>query len=98
MPSDERRATSYELHLENCIVEKERKSSKENSARKGQATKGVWWMPWRREPKKDAANSEMPRGAVSKLRSGGVRMGKPTGCNGPVLLRSEEHTSELQSR
>ncbi len=34
-------------------------------------------MPRRQEPKKDGANTEMPRGAVSRRRSGDVRMGKP---------------------
>ena len=33
----------------------------------GQATKGVRWMPWRREPMKDVASYEKPRGAASRL-------------------------------
>ena len=49
------------MHLENCtewveIVELIR----------GQATKGAWWMPWRREPKKGVASDEMPRVAASR--------------------------------
>jgi len=32
----------------------------------GQATKGAWWMPWRREPMKDAASCEKPRVAASR--------------------------------
>jgi hypothetical protein len=32
----------------------------------GQATKSVWWMPWRQEPMKDVAGYEMLRGAASK--------------------------------
>ena len=34
-------------------------------------------MPWHCMAKKDAVNCENPRGAVSKLRSGGIRMGQP---------------------
>ena len=34
-------------------------------------------MPWHRLPKKDAANSEMLGGAVSRHRSQDIRMGKP---------------------
>ena len=44
----------------------------------GQANKGVRRMPRRREPKKDAASCEKPRGAASRHRSGDIRMGKPT--------------------
>ena len=35
--------------------------------RKGQATKSARGMPWHWEPKKDAANSDMLWGAVSRL-------------------------------
>ena len=45
--------------------------------RKGQVRKGSWWMPWHQGAKKDAAGCENPRGAASKRRSVGVRMGKP---------------------
>ena len=34
-------------------------------------------MPRYQETKKDAENGETPRGAVSKHRSGDIRMGKP---------------------
>ena len=34
-------------------------------------------MPWHLQPKKDAINSEMPRGVVNRQRSGDVRIGKP---------------------
>ena len=50
----------------------------------GQATKGAWWMPWRREPKKDAASCEKPRVAASGRRSGDIRMGQPTAGNAAV--------------
>ncbi len=43
-------------------------------------------MPWRQEPMKDVTNDDMLRGAVSKLRSGDFRMGKPTIFNRIVLL------------
>jgi len=33
----------------------------------GQATKGVRWMLGRREPKKDVAGCDKPRGAASGL-------------------------------
>jgi hypothetical protein len=33
----------------------------------GQATKGLWWIPWHRQPMKDAATSEMLRGGGSNL-------------------------------
>ena len=33
----------------------------------GQATKGVWWMPWRQKAKKDVASCDKPRGAASRL-------------------------------
>ena len=32
----------------------------------GQATKSMRWMPWRQEPTKDVAGSEMLRGVASK--------------------------------
>jgi hypothetical protein len=34
--------------------------------RRGQATKGTWWMPWRQEAMKDAATCEKPRGTGSE--------------------------------
>ena len=46
--------------------------------------KGTRRMPRRQEPMKDGANTEMPRGAVSRRRSGDVRMGEPTYRNGYV--------------
>ena len=27
--------------------------------------KGIWWMPWRREAKKDVARCDKPRGGAS---------------------------------
>ena len=43
----------------------------------GQATKGVWWMPWGQEPRKGVAHDVTLRGGASSLRSGDARMGKP---------------------
>jgi hypothetical protein len=34
-------------------------------------------MPWRQVPKKDVEHCDKPRGAVCRLRSEDVRMGKP---------------------
>jgi hypothetical protein len=47
-----------------------------------QATKGVRWMPWRQEPKKDVDGCEKPRGAVIKryirgYPNGETRSGEP---------------------
>ena len=44
----------------------------------GQANKSARGMPWHQEPTKDVISCEKPRGAANKLRSGDVRMGKPT--------------------
>ena len=44
----------------------------------GQANKSARGMPWHQEPMKDVISCEKPRGAANKLRSGDVRMGKPT--------------------
>ena len=32
----------------------------------GQATKGIWWMPWYQPAKKDVASCEKPRGAAKQ--------------------------------
>ena len=47
----------------------------------GQANKSARGMPWHQEPKKDVISCEKPRGAANELRSGDVRMGKPTTAN-----------------
>jgi hypothetical protein len=33
----------------------------------GQATKGAWWMPWRKMAMKDVASCDKPRRAASRL-------------------------------
>ena len=55
-----------------------RKERAEACANDGQANKSARGMPWHQEPKKDVISCEKPRGAANKLRSGDVRMGKPT--------------------
>ena len=32
----------------------------------GQASKGIGWMPWYQEPKKDGVSAETPRGAANR--------------------------------
>ena len=66
-------------------VEKTKKFETETVSKKeiviktpiGKVRKSVWRMPRHREAKKDAANSEMRRLAVSMQRSVDVRMGEP---------------------
>ena len=41
------------------------------------AHKGTRWMPKHQMAKKDVANCEKPRRAVSELRPGDIRMGQP---------------------
>jgi len=55
----------------------------------GQDTKGVLWMPWYQEEKKDAASGEMLRGAASEHRSVDIRMGEPN--RGEPLLSLPEY-------
>jgi hypothetical protein len=43
----------------------------------GQATKGIWWMPWRLEAMKDVVSCEKLRGGANNHRSGDLRMGQP---------------------
>ncbi len=43
-----------------------------------QANKSARGMPWHQEPMKDAISCEKLRGAANELRSGDIRMGKPT--------------------
>ena len=43
-----------------------------------QAKKSARGMPWHQEPMKDVISCEKLRGAANELRSGDIRMGKPT--------------------
>jgi len=43
----------------------------------GGSGKGTRWMPKHQMAKKDVANCEKPRRAVSEHRSGDIRMGQP---------------------
>ena len=49
--------------------------------RKNQATKSTGWMPGHHTPMKDAVSCEKLRGTANKLRSAGIRMGKPSQGN-----------------
>ena len=44
----------------------------------GQAKKSTRGMPWHQEPMKDVISCDKLRGAANELRSGDIRMGKPT--------------------
>ena len=55
-------------------------------------------MPWRQEPMKDVAGDETPRGAASKLRSEGVRMGKPGWGNAQSLQAEYIGPEEVSPR
>jgi len=39
--------------------------------------KGIWWMPWHKEPMKDVTGCDKPRVAANKLWSEDLRMGEP---------------------
>ena len=68
------------LNLDNCIVGRRQFRQVEFFVQGNgfsQATKGLRWMPWHRQPKKGVASDEMLRGAAGKRRSGDSRMGKP---------------------
>ena len=41
----------------------------------GQASKGIWWMPWRLKAMKDVVSCDKPRGGANNCRSGDLRMG-----------------------
>jgi hypothetical protein len=58
-------------------------------SKRGQDTKGVWWMPWYQEAKKDVASDEMLRGAASEHRAVDIRMGQPS--RGEPLLSLPEY-------
>ena len=61
----------------------------ETSIKQGQATKSAERMPWHWEPKKVVANNEMPRGVVSRHRSGDHRMEQSTMSH--VMVSYTEH-------
>ena len=43
----------------------------------GQATKSVWWMPWRQKAMKDVISCDKLRRAANRPRPADFRMGKP---------------------
>src|SRR5690606_41426780 len=64
----------------------------------GQVFKGARWMPWHQEPMKDVGGHDRPRGVVNQALIRGCQNGETRQSSWAVTLRSEEHTSELQSR
>jgi len=54
----------------------------------GQATKGVWWMPWHREAMKDVVACDMLRGTGKQVL---IRrfLNAETQCNDLALLPGE---------
>ena len=71
-----KRLAISKVHFAPVAMDHARRSSW-NAHYRGQVTKGARWMPWREEAMKDVADCDKPRGAVSRLRSGDFRMGKP---------------------
>ena len=57
---------------------RQRKRSEDDFLDEDQAKKGARGMPWHQEPMKDVISCEKLRGAANELRSGDIRMGKPT--------------------
>ena len=51
--------------------------NQEPAERSAERSQGVQWMPWHWRARKDARYCDKPRGAVSGLRSAGLRMGEP---------------------
>ena len=45
----------------------------------GQATKGVWWMPWRWKAMKDVVSCDKPRLAAASVYPGMSEWGNPAG-------------------
>jgi hypothetical protein len=56
----------------------------------GQATKGVWWMPWRQEAMKDVVSCDKLRGAAKQALIRGSPNGEthPESCLGIPLMNS----------
>ena len=52
-------------------------------------------MPWHGKPKKDAASSDILRGAARTLRSAGLRMGEP--CMGNAMQPPPEHIGRQEA-
>ena len=46
---------------------------------KGQATKGLWWMPWRWKAMKDVVSCDKPRLAAASVYPGMSEWGNPAG-------------------
>ena len=70
-----------EWHEVSVVLATGRKMQRAAKSFGGQASKGIRRMPWRQEAMKDVVSCEKPRGAASKRRSVGLRMGKPAPSN-----------------
>ena len=60
----------------------------------GQATKGVWWMPWRREAMKDVVACDMLRGTgkqvlIRRFLNAETRRSDPPSLHGECIAVSE---------
>ena len=69
------RRCRFHLSIE---LEKVRCGTCRASIDEGQANKSARGMPWHQEPMKDVISCDKLRGAANELRSGDLRMGKPT--------------------
>lgn len=88
--SRERTGCAGLAHL--CRRAAERIDSRSRRGDPAERGQGVQWMPWHWRTMKDARYCEKPRGAVSGLRSAGIRMGEPgRGHTRPSLLGREDH-------
>ena len=60
----------------------------------GQATKGVWWMPWHREAMKDVVACDMlreagKRASIRRFLNAETRLGDPQSLHGECIAVSE---------
>ena len=53
--------------------------------------KGIWWMPWRKEPMKDVANCDKPRVAEASFNPGISEWGNPSDLTSEILIIQEGH-------
>jgi hypothetical protein len=52
--------------FDNCIRVTDLRRVLGREVLSGQATKGAWWMPWRKQAMKDVASCEKLRGAAKR--------------------------------
>ena len=58
-----------------------------------EATKGLWWMPWRKVPMKDVGHCDKPRVAVNRRYIRGFPNGETHHCE-PVVSCTEHIGAE----